>query len=194
MISERQHEVIQWAKALVNQEPLILDTETTGLGDGEICQIAIVSLSGAVLFDQLVKPRLPIPPDATRIHGITNAMVEDAPDWKAIRHTVALTLINKDVIVYNAAYDLRMIQQSDQRWNFSGSAWESDQRRWHCAMLRYAEYFGRWNDYRNDWGWQTLVNAGRQCGLPDPDAPAHSALGDCLRTLALVKHLASREG
>jgi DNA polymerase-3 subunit epsilon len=195
MINERQHEVIQWAKAIVQQEPLILDTETTGLKEGaEICQIAIVSLSGAVLLDQLIKPKLPIPPDATRIHGITNAMVEDAPDWKTLRHTVAMTLINKDVIVYHAAYDLRMIRQSDARHNFNGSAWESDQRRWHCAMERYAEYWGDWNDYRGNFKWQTLINALAQQHIPEPDAPAHSALGDCLRTLALVKYLASREG
>ncbi len=191
MLQERQHQIVQWAKALIQQEPLILDTETTGKDDGEIVQIAIVSLSGAVLLDQLIKPKLPIPPDATRIHGITNAMVQDAPTWKAMRQTVALTLINKDVIVYNASFDLRMIKQSDERWNFSGSAWVSDQRRWHCAMERYAEFHGDWNDYRGNYKWQSLDNALRQCGITAPDnAPAHSALGDCLRTLALLNHLA----
>lgn len=189
-VHERQHQIIQWAKALADQWPVILDTETTGLNAGEIVQIAVVSWGGDVLIDQLIRPRSPIPPDATRIHGITNAMVEHSPDWRTVRRAVAHATINRDTIVYNANYDLRMIRQSDQAWNVLGE-WENEQRRWHCAMERYAEYYGDWNDYRGNYRWQSLDKAMRQCGLPDPDAPAHSALGDCLRTLALVKHLAS---
>lgn len=192
MVQERQHQSIQWAKSIADQQPVILDTETTGLNAGEICQIAIVDWSGTVLLDTLVKPRDPIPPDATRIHGITNAMVENAHNWKVIRPHVALMTLGKDVIVYNSAYDFRMVMQTDAAWNFARSAWGGEHRRWHCAMERYAEYYGDWNDYRQSYRWQKLTDACCQCNLPDIEAPAHSALGDALRTLALVKYLASQ--
>lgn len=62
--------------------PLIVDTETTGLGDdAEIVEIAVVDSQGSIVFDSLVKPRRPIPREASDIHGITNAAVEDAPGF-----------------------------------------------------------------------------------------------------------------
>ncbi len=63
---------------------------------------------------------------------------------------------------------------------------------WHCAMLQYAEYAGDWDDWHGNYRWHKLEAACRRSGIPDPDAPAHSALGDCLRTLALVQYLASQ--
>lgn len=192
MINEHQHEIIQWAKALVQQEPVILDTETTGLNDAaEICQIAIVNFAGEVLLDQRIKPKLPIPPDATRIHGITNAMVQNAPTWFTVTGMVLNRIDGREVVIYNADYDTRLMHQSTIAHGFDRLNW-SDHARFHCAMERYAEYNGDWNDYRGNYRWVKLTDACRQCGIPDPDAPAHSALGDYLRTLALVNYLASQ--
>ena len=62
----------------------VLDTETTGLKDAEICQIAIIDHTGEVLFNTLVKPVKPIPSDAVRVHGITNEQVQNAPSWAEV--------------------------------------------------------------------------------------------------------------
>ena len=62
--------------------PLIVDTETTGLGDdAEIVEIAVVDSQGSIVFDSLVKPSRPIPREASDIHGITNAAVAGAPGF-----------------------------------------------------------------------------------------------------------------
>ena len=61
---------------------IYLDTETTGFGPrAEIVDIAAVSAAGEVLLESLVQPTRRIPADATRVHGITNADVKDAPAW-----------------------------------------------------------------------------------------------------------------
>ena len=81
---ERSH-LTTAATKLLAAEPLILDTETTGLGDeAEICEIAVIRQDGSVVLDTLVRPTGKISEDATRVHGITDADVRDAPSTDAI--------------------------------------------------------------------------------------------------------------
>src|SRR5690348_3280855 len=100
-------------KQMLRTQPyLVLDTETTGLSDGEICQIAVISSQGEVLLNSLVKPVRRIPYSTSQIHGITDAMVIDAPNWKDISPRLVEILNGQQVVVYNAAYDRRMMDQS----------------------------------------------------------------------------------
>jgi len=70
------------AQIELNKKLAYLDTETTGLKDyDQIVEICLLDNDGAVLIDSLVKPTVKIPLDATRIHGITDAMVSSAPTW-----------------------------------------------------------------------------------------------------------------
>lgn len=180
----------QWARQILSVNPLILDTETTGLdGKAEVCQVAIINSDGATLLDTLVKPTYPIPVGATRIHGITDAMVKDAPTFKDLSIALGEILYRRTVIVYNADYDIRMLVQSH---NFAGVQLTDypSLAHWNCAMLWYAQFYGEWNEYRGDWRWQRLTDACYFEGIPAIDAPAHSALGDCLRTLAIVRKMA----
>ncbi|MCS6870455.1 MAG: 3'-5' exonuclease [Anaerolineae bacterium] len=154
---------------------LVLDTETTGLDDcAEICQIAIVDHTGQVLLDQLVKPTLPIPDEVAALHGITDALVADQPTWQSVRRHVVRLVKGKTVVVYNAEFDLRMMMQSDCMHGLSVLPYRqlAD---FQCAMRAYANG-GRW------------VKLSRACAAHGiPTCNAHSALGDCLMTLALVR-------
>lgn len=163
---------------------LVLDTETTGLGsDAQIVQIAVIDASGETLLDTLVSPTCDIPPDATHIHGITNDMVLSAPNWRSVHARVANLVMARNVIIYNASYDLRLLYQSD---NAAGVQvlWERIMSPT-CAMLAFAELYGDWNEYHQSYRWQTLEKAARYYGLPVNGA--HSALGDCRLTLGVVK-------
>lgn len=189
-----------WAKDILQKEPVILDTETTGVGmDDEIVSIAIINHAGETLLNTLIKPTVErIPLEATEIHGITAEMVRDAPVWDAIAPDVIRFIGGKQLVIYNAAFDLKLMRQSSRsaamKTVFTGLDRSVVT---HCAMLQYADFWGDWNDYRQDYRWQSLNNALLQQRLEVPTLPAHSALGDCIRTLLLVKHMATfaeREG
>ncbi len=104
-------QTIHAVRALLAQHPVILDTETTGLdGRAEICQVAAISSrTERVLVDALVKPHRPIPVDATRVHGITDADVSEAPQFSQIMSGNLGELLDDTSIplcIYNAEYDL----------------------------------------------------------------------------------------
>jgi DNA polymerase-3 subunit epsilon len=171
---------------------VVLDTETTGLDHvSEVCQLAVVDCEGKVLIDTLIKPSQAIPWGATQIHGITDADVAASPSIGLIGEALCSALTGRDLIIYNAGYDLKLLTQSFRAdkamnlWDRICNAY-SDVK---CAMNAYAEFYGEWNDYHGNYRWQRLSAAIRQQGLK-VDA-AHSAVGDCLMTLALVKHLAT---
>lgn len=187
-----------WAKELLQRSDwVILDTETTGLGNfDQIVQIGVLSPSGEVLLDTLTKPSIPIPDEATRIHGITNQMVANAPDFSQIWPKLVELTQDKVVVVYNATYDWRMVKQSIaaaldiDHFTFDGDEKVGGMmltvgKDWACAMSRYAEFWGEWSSYHQSYTWQKLTNACRQQGLKIEDA--HSAIGDCRMTLALIK-------
>jgi DNA polymerase III epsilon subunit-like protein len=182
----------RWASNLLKTEFYVLDTETTGLDrSAELCEIAIISSAGHIVMNTRVHPTRPIPPDATRIHGITNSDVSAAPGFHMLIGVVQELFTTKPVVIYNADYDYRIIQQSAAAHGFN-TDWMHGANI-SCAMLNYAAFFGDWDDYRDSFAWQKLENACIQQGIPAPDAPAHSALGDCLRTLALIRKMAEWE-
>ena len=185
-----RYQVAQWARQMVEGNALILDTETTGLNDGEIVQIAVINSRGAVMLDTLVKPVMPIPPGATAIHGITDAMVADAPTWAEVAEILRRIIDGRELCIYNAVYDRKMMHQSAEKAGTPKIDWK-ELANFHCAMERYAEFWGDWNSYHQSYRWQKLTDACDQQGIPEPEAPAHSALGDCLRTLELLKVLAA---
>lgn len=176
--------------ALKDQKFLVLDTETTGLHDGEIVQIAIIDSDANVLLDTLVKPVKPIPADATAIHGITDEMVKDAPVWAQITGHIESIVSGKLLVVYNATFDRGMMHKSQERHNLPKIEWK-EIAAWYCAMEAFAEFYGEYNAYRGNYKWQKLVVAARHCNQPTDDA--HDALADCLMALGVTKHMLKAE-
>lgn len=88
------------------QKLAVVDVETTGLGpEAKIVEIAIVLMRfGCVVstWSSLVHPGMPIPPDATAVHGITDAMVAHAPTIETLRAEIAARLADASVVAgYN---------------------------------------------------------------------------------------------
>lgn len=178
--------IIKDFKAMIRQgDFVVLDSETTGLGgDAEICQIAVVDARGIVLIDTLVKPTQSIPAEATAIHGITDEMVADAPSWPEVFDRVEAAIGDRDVVIYNAEYDLRVMRQSYEAHGRTDWIDRLPNTSW-CAMETFAEIYGEWSDYRQSYRWQKLATAVRYYNVPA--LQAHTALADCQMTLEVCR-------
>lgn len=164
---------------------LVLDTETTGLrGDIEVLEIAIVRWDGEVLLNQRIKPKKPVPAEATRIHGISDADLVDCPTFPDVFPKILDIIKGQHVVVYNALYDRQALDTCNK---VTGGAWVnlSELASWHCAMDYFAYIYGDWNEYYQSFRWQTLKTASIYYNVDNPYP--HSAIGDALTTLELTK-------
>lgn len=179
----------QQARQWLNQNCLILDTETTGLGeDAEIVEITIIDTNGKPLLDTLVKPSKAIPAEATAIHGITDAMVMNAPLWTEVCHKVGALMSGRTVVMYNASYDARLLDQTDLIWGVIPDL-KNGLADFQCAMRAYAEFYGQCSE-RGGYKWQKLTAAAEQQGIKIQGA-THRAISDCLTTLGVIKAMAA---
>lgn len=176
---------IQKARQYLSKDPLFLDTETTGISPQDvIIEVGLVDLTGATVYQKLIKPPIPIPAEATTIHGITADMLSDAPTWKAAWDELHAVLEGRFVGVYNKAFDLRMMKQTHRRYWLD---WTLDDRSFFCVMELYAEFFGQFSP-RGEYRWHKLEAAGAACRIPLPNS--HRAIDDAKLTAALFKHIA----
>lgn len=174
--AEAQRTFNQWNE---DENIVILDTETTGLWNAEIVEIAVIDRSGKPLLNTLVKPKGSIPVGATEIHGITNEMVAEAPTWPEVWEQLHPILKDKTVLIYNEEFDIRVMKESFFVWEEEledrvDEAIELiDELDSHCVMKAYAALV-------DSEKWLKLTEAaGREI--------AHRALDDCKATLEVVK-------
>jgi DNA polymerase-3 subunit epsilon len=96
----------------VSYKELYVDLETTGLNVqfDRICQIGIVLHDGTE-WSTLINPLQSIAKDSTKIHGITDEMVENAPTIQDISDRLIHSLEEADVfIAYNFSFDFQFLQ------------------------------------------------------------------------------------
>jgi DNA polymerase III epsilon subunit family exonuclease len=93
---------------------IILDLETTGLSayKDRVTEIAAVKVHNGEIIDEfhtLVNPGFPIPKHITRITGITDSMVADAPQINQVLPSLK-DFLGEDVIVaHNAGFDMKFL-------------------------------------------------------------------------------------
>jgi DNA polymerase-3 subunit epsilon len=159
----------------------VLDVETTGLsprnGD-RICEIGVVRVRDGrpvANFQTLIDPGVPIPPGASRINGITDEMVADAPLFAGVAQEFRRFVGDDVLAIYNAPFDMSFIR------NELAAA--------HCPplqnrildvlpMARRLLYLERYS----------LLQVAHY--LEIADSQEHRALGDCLLTAEVLLRLA----
>jgi DNA polymerase III epsilon subunit family exonuclease len=97
-----------------------LDVETTGLSPktSRVCELALIGFQGGSRvsqFSSLINPGLPIPPETTRIHGITDAMVKNSPAFSVLVPRLVALLEGSVIVAHNAGFDLSFIEMEFAR-------------------------------------------------------------------------------
>ena len=169
-----------WAQDLFSRRDVaFLDTETTGLGPlDEVIDIAVVDGTGRVLLNSLVRPTQPIHPRARAVHGLADRLLAAQPAWPEV-HTKLLAALRdySCIVMYNAPFDLRLIDQSCRRYAVAPLPSRIEA---HCAMRRYAQHTG---GRRRKLGDALAAMRVRQ-------AESHRALADAEACRLLVQALA----
>lgn len=90
---------------------VVVDVETTGgqpFGSDRVTEVAAVAVEGdrvELAFHSLINPGRPIPWHITRLTGIDDAMVRDAPRFEDIAGELAAHLVGKVFVAHNAPFD-----------------------------------------------------------------------------------------
>lgn len=93
-----------------------LDTETTGFDRAQghvLIEVAWVELVDGRIGDTwsaLVQAGRTIPPEATAVHGIKNAMLQDAPTAGEVAPELARRCEGLTLVFHNAAFDLPFLE------------------------------------------------------------------------------------
>jgi len=109
---------------------IVFDLETTGADPktARICEIGflLVKPDGTEQsFQSFINPLIPIPPEATAIHGITDEMVKDKPTWSTLAERMATGFTDVDLAGYNVKYDIAVFEAEcrrvDLEWTHTGA-------------------------------------------------------------------------
>ena len=97
-----------------------LDVETTGLSPrtSRVCEVALIGFQGGCRvghFSSLVNPGLAIPPETTKIHGITDEMVRNSPAFPALAPRLLGLLEGSVIVAHNAEFDLSFMEMEFAR-------------------------------------------------------------------------------
>ena len=143
--AKEKNEIIDFANDVIENKNnyIILDTETTGLGDNDvIVQIGIIDIDGNILMDTLIRPTKKniMDIEATALHRITMEMLKDAPTFAEVAPQLYKVIDNKKVLIYNAEYHLRIMRQTAKQDNIRLKDIPA-----FCIMLAFSIFVGAWS-------------------------------------------------
>ena len=163
-------------RALADLSYVVFDTETTGLepsrGDKIVSLAGVRVVNGRRLrgevFNTLVNPDRHIPTTSTKIHGITDAMVANAPPVNRVLDRFTAFADGAVLVAHNAAFDMSFVAQDP-----AGAALARQPVI--DTVLLAAHVFGADQSL-------TLDSLAERFGITIPEADRHTALGDALAT------------
>lgn len=102
----------------------IIDIETTGHSykNGKITEIALYHHNGQELtdsFSTLINPEMDIPYFITKLTGIDNDMVKDAPKFYEIAKTIVEMTEGRTFVAHNVSFDYKFIKEEFNRLGFN---------------------------------------------------------------------------
>ncbi|MDP0929076.1 3'-5' exonuclease [Paracoccus onubensis] len=158
---------------------VVFDTETTGLEDSDrMVQIAGLRIARGRLtgesFETLVNPGRAIPPRATAIHGISDAMVADAPGPDMALTSFHHFAQDAVLVAHNAPFDMGMLRNTGKGPDF-------DNRVLDTVLLSVMIWGGSVS--------HTLDALAERLGIVIPPEKRHTAMGDARATAEIFLSL-----
>lgn len=180
---------------------LVFDTETTGVDTDEdrIVQLVIATADaeGNLLAHRewLIDPGVPIPEEATAVHGLTNAYLEENGQGPATALDEAHTFFNEYValtwVAYNLSFDLSLIHTEFGRHLGGIVAFGDDVK--DTVRLFDPLIVDRAKDrYRK--GKRKLLNVAEHYGVEYEEDKLHDALYDVEITAKVAAKVAKKYG
>jgi DNA polymerase-3 subunit epsilon len=173
----------QWAcDRLADEGTVIIDIESTGLlhqdPDTEIVQLCILNIQGRPLFSMLLKPSQPMKDEVIAIHKISNEQIANQPIFPQVARMIAFVLKDKHVVSWNMDFDWKLLMHMFKKYEqetpkIAGAS---------CAMDRYSEWCGEWNEKKKGFKWQRLPNF--------LGTDSHDAFNDCQNALKAMQKMA----
>lgn len=169
---------------------VVFDTETTGLqpakGDRLVAIAAVRVVNGRVLrnevFEEMVNPERGIPFRASRVHGITDAQVADAPLSAEVLSRFSAFAEGSALVAHNAAFDMSVLEAEGM-----GKVFQLENPVLCTLLLSLAVH-----DHATGHG---LDSVAARFGFTIRASERHTALGDALATAdILVRFLGILDG
>jgi DNA polymerase III epsilon subunit-like protein len=183
-----------WAQQMLQDEhTVLLDTETTGLGDRDVViELALLSASNReLLYNSLIRPH----PSASwsvpwRDTLLLDRRLQTAPTFHQVWRDVQPILKGyQTVISYGAAFHHARLEWTAQLYGY-----QLPPLKWECLMTRYAVFYGqmRLYDKQSPYQWQPLYRACRQQGTTP--SFLHKAAEHAKAARRLLRAIAEKEG
>lgn len=166
---------------------IVIDTETTGLDmfEDELLQVSIIDTDGNVVFDSYFKPiRHSEWYEAQNVNHISPEMVADAPSIYEKAAEINAIISQADLVIgYNVGFDLMMLANN-------GVISIKDIKSYD-VMERFAEIYGEWSEWYQNYKWQSLARAAEYCGYDwsRQNGKEHNSLADCFATLFVKQNM-----
>ena len=161
---------------------VIIDVETNGTGAsyGKITEIAILQHNGVAVtasFTTLLNPECNIPWNITRLTGITNEMVADAPKFYEVAKKIVEFTAGRIFVAHNAMFDYSFVKEEFKRLGYDFK------RKTICTVKLGRKLLPGHRSY-------SLGNICADLGINITDR--HRAIGDALATAKLFEILISQ--
>lgn len=176
---EERERVRRWARTCLNDpQLLVLDVQTTGLGDAWAVQIGLTDRHGTTLVDEVIDPLHDIDPAASALHGITGNQTSSAPTFSALVPELTHLMTGRRCLTYNAAFDRGVLERELSRHFHNTARTQTWLARctWTDALQPYATWTGLWSAHRRSYRYQPLGSA-------------YEAIANCQLLLATLEQI-----
>lgn len=177
-----KQQTISKIKALLeSNNPVILDTETTGIPRGDedhyITELSIIDMKGRTLFSSLLAIAIPVPEKITEITGIDDSMLKGKPSFDAVYEDIREILRGRTVLGWNVSFDALMLKIECERLGYSNPVED---------CIDVMALYGNATAGKK---WCKLAKAAEELKIEGEQE--HRSLGDCLMTLEVLKRFSA---